>query len=263
MTSTQEKTLIDPRLQTLTLLYVEDEEKVRENVLSYLEKRFKTVHTAVNGAEGLAKYNELNPDIVLTDIKMPVMDGLEMARIIREDNKDVPIIITTAFTNEEFYLQSIEIGINKYIKKPIRYPELADAFAKAADIIQPEVREAETSPCGYMFSFFDKAPEPIIIASSDEINYMNKKFLEFTGYASLQEFLASGVAVSDIIKFSDTKSTVCTLEGVCEAGEQICTTVHATLCNRNGNCGNFSVSVSRLARMCKFIIMFRPDANFS
>ncbi len=69
---------------------------------------------ANNGEEGLEKYKKINPDIIITDIMMPKLDGLEMTKRIREENETIPIIVLSAFSDKEKLLKAIDIGITKY-----------------------------------------------------------------------------------------------------------------------------------------------------
>jgi len=113
-------------LKEFSLLYVEDDDAVRDSLLRFLQRRFDRIHTAINGKEGLALFEMHRPDIVLTDIQMPVMDGLEMSRRIKAQDPNVPIVITTAFSEISYLSRSLEIGISRYVKKPIAKEELID-----------------------------------------------------------------------------------------------------------------------------------------
>jgi YesN/AraC family two-component response regulator len=95
-------------LKALSVLYVEDEQNIREQLTAFLERRVAKVHTAVNGQDGLNQFSQYQPDLVITDIRMPVMDGLEMARHIRVINPAIPLVITTAFEDSRFFLQAID-----------------------------------------------------------------------------------------------------------------------------------------------------------
>lgn len=122
----------------LTLLYVEDEQVTRDAVASLIRRRFPevAVHTAINGAEGLERFRALLPDLVVTDIKMPVMHGIEMSRQIKALRAATPIIVTSAHGDMEFFIDSIEIGISRYVMKPIDveklFTTLEDAWSKIA-----------------------------------------------------------------------------------------------------------------------------------
>lgn len=108
----------------LIILVVEDEVKARESMINILSERFSKVIGAQNGDEGLKKFKKFKPDLVITDIAMPIMDGLDMAREIKEISDDVPIVVLSAYSEKERFLRSIDIGIDKYLIKPVDIEEL-------------------------------------------------------------------------------------------------------------------------------------------
>ncbi|EFQ6284932.1 response regulator transcription factor [Campylobacter jejuni] len=108
----------------LIILVVEDEVKTRESMINILSERFSKVIGAQNGDEGLKKFKKFKPDLVITDIVMPIMDGLDMAREIKEISDDVPIVVLSAYSEKERLLRSIDIGIDKYLIKPVDIEEL-------------------------------------------------------------------------------------------------------------------------------------------
>ncbi|ECP6446731.1 response regulator transcription factor [Campylobacter jejuni] len=108
----------------LIILVVEDEIKTRESMINILSERFSKVIGAQNGDEGLKKFKKFKPDLVITDIAMPIMDGLDMAREIKEISDDVSIVVLSAYSEKERLLRSIDIGIDKYLIKPVDIEEL-------------------------------------------------------------------------------------------------------------------------------------------
>ncbi|EAL2179113.1 response regulator transcription factor [Campylobacter jejuni] len=108
----------------LIILVVEDEVKARESMINILSERFSKVIGAQNGDEGLKKFKKFKSDLVITDIAMPIMDGLDMAREIKEISDDVPIVVLSAYSEKERLLRSIDIGIDKYLIKPVDIEEL-------------------------------------------------------------------------------------------------------------------------------------------
>ena len=113
---------------TLTILYVEDDEIIRQNAVEYLSAFFKEVFQAPNGEMALDVYHEKKPDIIITDIEMPRLSGLEMAKQIRKTDKTTPIIIATAFTDTSYLLQAVELQLIKYITKPITSKKMREAL---------------------------------------------------------------------------------------------------------------------------------------
>lgn len=119
--------------QTLRVLYVEDDEALHESVLRYLQKLFKDVDDAYNGEDGLNKYKSGLHDIVLTDIKMPKLDGLRMTEEIKKINSNQEVIILSAHTEHGYFLDAIHLGVSDYILKPIDYDQMNTVLYKVAN----------------------------------------------------------------------------------------------------------------------------------
>lgn len=118
----------------LKLLYVEDEEDIREELEDFFSFRFKEVLVAQNGEEGLKMYEEHRPDIVVTDVMMPKMNGLEMIQAIREEFGDVPVVVMTAFKKSDTSMEMIkELGINNIVSKPADPYKVIEAIKKALE----------------------------------------------------------------------------------------------------------------------------------
>ena len=120
----------------ISVLYVEDEDPTREAVHQLLQERFREVFVARNGVEGLEQFREKNPDLLVTDIMMPVMDGLKMVRKIRERNKDVPIIVTTAYSETSYMIDAIDSNVDQFVIKPIELKKFFAAMEKCVEIIE-------------------------------------------------------------------------------------------------------------------------------
>ena len=164
-------------LKNMTVLYVEDDLDVQEQLVRYLRRRVGELLIASNGAEALSIYRQQRPDIIVTDIMMPVMDGLALAAEIRKTDTSIPIILTTAFENSNYFMRSIEIGVDRYVTKPIDIELLNAALQKSAVRIRAdqEVRLAS--------KVFDNSVEAILITDSDnKICWINPAFTATTGY---------------------------------------------------------------------------------
>jgi len=105
----------------LIILYVEDDEDIAEEVAEFLQHMVQELYVATNGEEGLRMYYKYHPDIIITDIQMPLMDGLEMIRKIREDDKEIPVLVTSAYDDSEFLVDSINLGVDGYLMKPLDF----------------------------------------------------------------------------------------------------------------------------------------------
>lgn len=106
-------------LNTATILYVEDEPSVQEGYIKALSRYAKELYIASNGLEGLELFKKHDPDIVVTDIRMPVMDGMEMITKIKEISPEQIIIITSAHSDTDYFLDAINMQVDGYILKPV------------------------------------------------------------------------------------------------------------------------------------------------
>ena len=109
---------------SIRLLYIEDEPALRDSVSRYLDKIFMHLDVAENGEQGLEFYKTNPYDIIITDIEMPKLNGIEMSKKIRELNVEQDIIVTSAYTNPEYFVEAIKMGINGYIIKPIDFTQV-------------------------------------------------------------------------------------------------------------------------------------------
>ena len=109
------------KLKEITVLYVEDEDMMRESVVTLLKRRFKEVLVACNGAEALDIFKKNKVDIIITDLQMPVMDGMELSKHIREINS-TPIVVVSAFNDDSHQVPEAD----GRLLKPIRKNDLLD-----------------------------------------------------------------------------------------------------------------------------------------
>lgn len=114
------------------LLFVEDSHDYSIVIQNELQKRIKgyEVKLAYNGKEGLDLWKKFRPDIIVSDVYMPVMDGLEMVRSIRKSDENIPIIFVSGLDTSQNVLDGYKAGVNNYIKKPYT-PEELDAHIKS------------------------------------------------------------------------------------------------------------------------------------
>ncbi|EGJ49984.1 diguanylate cyclase [Desulfocurvibacter africanus] len=172
------------------VLYVEDDAIIQFSVSTLLDKVIGRLYTASDGQEGLDIFLEKRPDIVITDIRVPGMTGLEMVEAIRERDKDVPIIVTTAYNETDNLLRAIELGIDKYVVKPIERGQLLQCVERCAEGLRQRRQVEEANR--YNRFLLDINPNFMVTFESGRIEYVNKTFLEFIGFGSMEELLRSG-----------------------------------------------------------------------
>ncbi len=142
-----------------TLLYVEDDPDSQAQMKMLLEDIVKEFYQAYDGEEGLQIFKEKNPDIILTDINMPLLDGLSMAAKIKEIDKDKPIMLMSAFDDKKHLLKAIEIRIDAFVTKPIDMDilesSLLDIANKLENRYEIESKEKQHKEKLYKLAHFD------------------------------------------------------------------------------------------------------------
>lgn len=123
-------------LKSSSLLFIEDDARIREKFTRLFGVYVNKVYEASNGEKALEIYKKNKPSFVITDVKMPEMDGLEFIEILRKENEQIPIIITSAYSNKEYLLLSIKLQLIDYLIKPIIHNELLSALEKVATILK-------------------------------------------------------------------------------------------------------------------------------
>ncbi|MDX2160259.1 MAG: response regulator transcription factor [bacterium] len=118
---------------TTEVLIVDDQELIRDGLMTLLERQegITVVGTASNGVEAVKKVDEFRPDVVLMDVRMPIMDGIQAARAIREQFPSVCVLMLTTFDDEEFVLEALKAGAIGYILKNIPAVVLGEAVRLA------------------------------------------------------------------------------------------------------------------------------------
>jgi len=118
--------------QNLKLLYVEDDDKARLSTLEMLENLFNNITTATNGQEGLKLFKEGNFNLIITDINMPYLNGIEMLKKIREFDSKISILILSAYNESEYFLDAIRLGVDGFILKPLEHQQFLKSLEKVS-----------------------------------------------------------------------------------------------------------------------------------
>jgi DNA-binding response OmpR family regulator len=126
------------KMNTYTVLYVEDDKEVREEIAEFLKRYYQAVYTSHSAEEGFKLYKQYQPHILLLDINLGGMSGVELATLIRQNDKQTRILISTAYTNKEFMLQAIELNLTRYLVKPLTNDDLVKALEKCWNELESE-----------------------------------------------------------------------------------------------------------------------------
>jgi len=165
-------------MKDLSVLYIEDDSKVQEYIAEFLGRYTPNLYLAGSAEEGLRLYEEREPDIILLDINLPGKSGIDFARELRMHDQDTRIIISTAYTDKEFLLKAVELGLTRYLVKPITGTELIDAFSKAAS---EYLERRETLLVNLGKGYYYNRERKILLFQDNEVPLRRKemKLLEF------------------------------------------------------------------------------------
>lgn len=174
---------LTPFYKKLSILFVEDEKEVQEAALNVLERYVDHILVASDGEEALAIFKEKRPDIVITDIKMPVMDGLALTKEIKELG-DTPVIVISAFDNEEFVSEAARLGVETYLLKPIDIQLLLASINRCIELL---IRREEARQNRSLLREYKRiVDETAMICKIDldkTITYANEAFCQISGYS--------------------------------------------------------------------------------
>lgn len=191
----------------IKLLYVEDDEIARENAVEFLEDYFDNIYEAKDGLEALGLYEKYKPDIIITDISMPKVDGLEFVSKIRQSDKKTNVIVTTAYNTKEYLFRAVELQLVKYLIKPVCEDELISAIEVCVENLGLENSNIIEIDENISFDIFNKS----LIVNSELVKLRTKEilFLEllaknrdrFVTYNEIENFVwAESVMSKDALK---------------------------------------------------------------
>ena len=172
--------------------------------LEYYNFFFKNIYVAYDGQNGLELFANHRIDIVITDIKMPNLNGLDMIEKIRKENPLIPIIITTAFNDEKYFIRSIDLKVDKYLLKPIEIENAKDVFYSISKMIDDRKKAKEFEiklmhdkinriSKHIVSQIADSYQSPCIVYTEGEIRYLNDAFCSLFDAEELEEFLKNEI----------------------------------------------------------------------
>lgn len=179
----------------LKILCIEDEPKIRELYKNVLSHHFPAIELASNGTEGLEKYFNINPHIVISDINMPEMDGLEVARKIKEYKRDSIVIIASGYSDTEYLIDAIEIGVDSFLIKPFIPNKLILKLKEHAEIIKQKELYLKTKKL--LEEYKEAVDESFLVSKIDKdglITYVNEAFCRLFKY-ELKELVGKNYTI--------------------------------------------------------------------
>jgi PAS domain S-box-containing protein len=189
----------------LKLLYVEDNKAARETTCMIFEELFSNITIAVDGKDGLDKFKNSSFDLIITDINMPILNGLDMIKEIKKIDDEIPILILSAHNEDNLFMDSIKLGIDGYLLKPIDIDKLAQMIYK---IVQKYKYINEAKSNLHFLQEYQKATNESSIVSKTDIfgiiTYVNDEFCKISEY-SRDELIGQN---HNIVRHPDNPSSI-------------------------------------------------------
>ena len=195
--------------KNIKILYVEDDEIARENGIEYLQNFFEQIYEASDAIKALQLYEKYQPDIIITDIQMPKLNGLEFVKKIRQKDKKTQIIIITAFCDKDYLLKAIELGLVKYLVKPVCEKEFEEALFLCVNSLQNNESNIIKLDENSYFDIFNKnllINEEIIKLRTKEILFLELLIKNKNRYVSYEEI--ENYVWSDSVMTKDALKTL-------------------------------------------------------
>ncbi|WP_320036246.1 PAS domain S-box protein [Halarcobacter sp.] len=170
-------------LKNINILLVDDSIDARDELEIFFKNKVNKLYLASTGQEAYELYKEYNPDLVLSDIRMPEIDGIEMTKLIKDFDKDSKIILITAFNDSDYLYKAIQLHVDNYIMKPVDYNLLLESVLEISKIINLE--KTNKAIHNTLEQYKDIVDERSIVSKTDIngiITYVNKPFEDISGY---------------------------------------------------------------------------------
>jgi len=189
--------------QKLSILLVEDFQPLREEMHMLFEDLFSVVISAKDGKEALSLYVESYEkgkpfDLVMSDIQMPNMDGVELSKQIRAHNESQPIIILSAYSETKYLLELINIGISKFLTKPIQHDELFDILHRESlKINSQEIKMEDNTVVALCEGYIWDASTNVLKHDTNVIELTRHEMLLLGLFVDKQEYVCTNTDIID------------------------------------------------------------------
>jgi len=188
--------------KNIKVLYVEDDEIARENGLEYLENYFDNIYEASDALSALKLYEKYQPHLIITDIQMPKLNGLEFIQRIRQKDKKVQVIVISAFSDKDYLFKAIELQLVKYLIKPVREKDYEEALNLCIDSINNDSSNIYELNEEFTFDIFNQTlvvKDTIVKLRTKEIDFLclllkNKN--RYVSYSEIENYVWNDSAMS-------------------------------------------------------------------
>lgn len=195
----------------VNLMIVEDDSELRELLSRILAREIASVESFSQPSEALRDLERFKPDIIITDIKMPNMNGLDMVAIIKQLYTDIPVIVLSAFSESEYFLKAIDLKVHNFLTKPVDTDKLIELIKEISDDLSIKEKLKEQMVLLEQYKHIVDLSNNITITDlSGKITYVNDKFCTLSGYTK-EELLGKA---HSIVRHPDMKKEFLKICGI-------------------------------------------------
>lgn len=218
--------------KSLNVLYAEDEDFIRENLVDALEFMSMNVTAVSNGKDAYEEYLKNKPDIIISDISMPTLNGLELAEKIREDDADIQIIILSGYTNTEYFLKAVELNLVKYLLKPVSLFDIKNVLEHCVKKL--ECKNEKMNKYFNEKDYYNLGERCLCVDEKImKLDYHEREFLELlirnndhvVTYSEIEKHIwnnkMTSAAVRSLVRNLRKKVPACTIENISKIGYKI------------------------------------------
>lgn len=167
----------------ISVLIVDDEPSIVEQLALILSRRVEVFYKAFNGKEGYECYQREHPDLIISDIDMPVMNGIEFLKLVRSHDRHLPFILSTGLKSLDILIEAIEQGITAFLPKPLQIQGL---ITKIEEVAHTKALEIKAKTSALLLDQYKKIVDDSVIVSKTNtkgiITYVNDMFCSISGY---------------------------------------------------------------------------------
>lgn len=185
----------------LKLLFIEDDLLIRESSVKLLQKIATVLHIAEDGQKGLDMFYKYQPDVILTDINIPKIDGLTLTKKISSINKDIPIILITSHTETQYLLEAIKNRVYGFILKPLEIESIYSILEKLSReiLLKKEIKRS----LNRMQTLLDLQANMVMMADRHRVYEANKSLLNFLGCSTIGELNERYTDIGELFEKDD------------------------------------------------------------
>ncbi len=251
------KIVKDRKKFNISVLVVDDEPEILEYMVRILNRLVENVFRSKNGMEALECYQKEKIDLIISDINMPVMDGIELLKLVRQHDRRIPFILSTGLKSLDILTEAIEQGISAFLPKPL---QIKDLLSKVEDIAQNKELELkvqnEQKKLNKILNHVDSIV--VMVSLSEKLLFMNQKFFDIFPYVDFDNYRQEHECICDI--FEDKDGYIQSIMGdqywIPYILEHSSHTHHVLMIDKDGYERIFSVSVQSLENNELYVVTF-------